>query len=518
MSTYEYLKGELTKQKTDLMFKPERLDELSDTERKEIELLIVEECKRGNITSFPYIPYLKTVVVNADIPRDVIRNFPDLQKAQICRYMFKATKLYLYVDLILEVADHSPEAFSILIQMYKEMEEGRVKAQTGKQLKRIQETNGAVYKALYDKFIGSVDLQKADVPKPTVPEEKKQLLEHMKAYRDRILSRFKVEESEKRLDMRSALYGFIVGDAFGVPVEFESRAALYNKPATQMLEFGSHKVPKGTWSDDSSMTLATMDSISSKGTIDYEDMMHRFIAWSEQAEYTATDSVFDIGITTSSALRYYMYNGKPALESGLTDVRSNGNGSLMRILPACLYVYSLVPEEDKKVEIINNVSSLTHAHEISKMGCYIYYKFMESLLGGNNKETAYQDICKVDYSKYYSPETINVYKRILDGNLMNISIDQISSSGYVVSTLEAVLWTILNTKDYREAIIRSVNLGEDTDTVGAITGSLAGMIYGYETIPKEWLEVIPKQDYLNSLIDEFNAQILNKPNAKSIKL
>ena len=190
----------------------------------------------------------------------------------------------------------------------------------------------------------------------------------------------------------------------------------------------------------------------------------------------------------------------------------------MRILPICLCVSKLNIDEAKKVEIINNVSALTHGHEISKMGCYIYYKYVESLLKGADKVTAYNEICKVDYSKYYSPETLEVYKRILNGGLQNIPIDKISSSGYVVSTLEAALWTILNTKDYKQAIIRSVNLGDDTDTVGAITGSLAGMIYGYKSIPKEWVDTLPKRDYLDSLINEYNEKIMGIPSSKSMKL
>jgi len=517
--TYDYLKMELTKQKKDLMFSPELLDQLNDDERREIENLILEECRKGNITSFSYIPYLKNKNYISEIPRKIIKKFPDLQKAQICRYLYDASKLYMYVDMLLEIAQSNPQVYSILIQIYKDMEDGRAKDETGKIIFRIQKTNGAIYKELYEKELlaEGIDVEpKKTGDVPSIPEEKKHLLEEMKAYRDKIVDRIKSKNIINRLDIRNGLYGFVVGDAFGVPVEFKSRSSLHNNPATTMLEYGSHPVPKGTWSDDTSMTLATMDSMSSTHSIDYNDIMKNFISWVEDANYTATDRVFDIGITTRTALSNFK-RGKNSIECGLTDLHSNGNGSLMRMLPICLCLVHLKIEEQKKVEIINNISSLTHAHEISKMGCYIYYKYIESLIKGNDKIQAYNDICNIDYSKYYSKETIEVYNRILNGELSNIPIDKISSSGYVVSTLEAVLWTILNTKNYKEAIIRSVNLGDDTDTVGAITGSLAGMLYGYESIPREWLAAIPKKQYLNKLVENFN-KLMFKQNEKTRKL
>jgi len=527
MNAYEYIKKELNQTKTDLMFKPELLDELTDKERLEIELEILSLINKGNRTSFKYIPFLKKVDIHNNINKLTIKQLNPYYQAEIYKYLYLNKPNTQYIIDIINLAMDNIQVYSLLIFMYDELENGtRIKAEVFDAIVDIKDKNQGVFLEMYNKRMGD----RKDLPEPnsgengpmfhvrnnfTSEEHKQTVLNNLISLRNRLIKENRAKQ--ERLSIKDSLYGFIVGDAFGVPVEFQSRKVLSIKPVTSMLEYGSHHVPKGTWSDDSSMTLATMDSIAKNPNIDYEDMMHRFIEWSEKAEYTATDIVFDIGITTSSALRNFMYQNKSATEAGLSDIRSNGNGSLMRILPISLYVYTNIPEEDKKVEIINNASSLTHAHEISKMGCYIYTKFIEALLKGSSKEEAYKSICSIDYSKYYSEETIKVYERILNGNLKSIGVDDISSSGYVVSTLEAVLWTILNTNSFQESIIKSVNLGNDTDTVGAITGSLAGILYGYSSIPKEWLDAIPKQDYLNGLITEYD-KVLNKEKNNSIKL
>ncbi|MBQ6817211.1 MAG: ADP-ribosylglycohydrolase family protein, partial [Bacilli bacterium] len=129
-----------------------------------------------------------------------------------------------------------------------------------------------------------------------------------------------------------AMYGFVIADALGVPAEFKSRNSLSKSPITDMVGYGTHNVPEGTWSDDTSMVLATQDSINKCGKIDYDDIMNRFAAWYKKGEYTTDGKVFDIGITTSNAIRNYS-SGKKALKCGGTGERDNGNGSLMRMIP-----------------------------------------------------------------------------------------------------------------------------------------------------------------------------------------
>lgn len=312
-----------------------------------------------------------------------------------------------------------------------------------------------------------------------------------------------VELSENLKEkIEAGIYGFVLGDALGVPVEFCEREYLKKYPVKEMMGYGSHKVPEGTWSDDTSLTLAAMDSISKVQGIDYEDVMKRFNSWTTLAEYTATNELFDIGISTSKAIGNYKF-GIPATSCGLDGIRDNGNGSLMRILPFVYYIYVNDLTEDEKVDIINSASSLTHAHEISRLGCKIYADYVMSLLDGVDKFEALNLLKLNDYSKYYSQETIDVYSRILKGDLGSLSEDEIKSSGYVVSSLEASIWCTLMNDTYESAVISAVNLGSDTDTVGAITGSINGIIHGMQALPERWLEKIKSKDYLDGITERF---------------
>lgn len=309
-----------------------------------------------------------------------------------------------------------------------------------------------------------------------------------------------ISESTPTID---SVFGFAIADAVGVPAEFKSRQSLKMNPITDMVGYGSHHMPEGTWSDDSSMTIATMDSINECQEIDYSDIMKKFCEWERNSKYTATGVFFDIGISTSSALHRFMSGQKPT-ECGGKSIRDNGNGSLMRILPIVLYANSKNLSYEEEVALINEMSSLTHGHEISQLGCKIYSDYVKGLLNGSSKNECLENLQMIDYSQYYSPESINYYKRIFDGSIANLPEDAIKSSGFVVDTLEASIWCTHNSQNYEEAVLKAVNLGDDTDTVGAITGSINGLIYGYENIPKYWRENLKSKEYLLKVCDKFD--------------
>lgn len=306
--------------------------------------------------------------------------------------------------------------------------------------------------------------------------------------------------------MKAGIMGFVVGDALGVPVEFLNRELLQRSPLKEMVGYGSHSVPEGTWSDDTSLMIAAMDSIKENGDIDFDDIMHKFTEWVNYAKYTATDELFDIGISTRKAI-FNFKRGEKAVNCGTKGINENGNGSLMRILPFVYYLKFSNFSEDEKTILINQASSLTHAHEISKLGCKIYNDYISLLLDGVDKIKALDLLKKIDYSKYYSNDSINVYNRILKGDLKSLNINDIKSSGYVIDSLEASLWCTLTNDSYEDAVVAAVNLGEDTDTIGAITGSINGIIYGKNNIPERWLNKLRKKEYLEELSNQFISTI-----------
>ena len=301
--------------------------------------------------------------------------------------------------------------------------------------------------------------------------------------------------------VKDSLYGFIVGDAMGVPIEFEDREKLINKPVTSMLGYGSHDVEAGVYSDDTSMTLATMDSIiKQNGIINYNDIADKFCNWVNNNEYTATNKIFDIGMTTKYALIKYFNNKIDATMCGGTNINENGNGSLMRMLPIALYCfYKNIKDDNEIFTLVKNSSSITHAHDISILGCYIYVRYVISLLETKNKISSYNFIKKLDYSMFIEEVKLE-YSRIIFSDISTLNINDINSSGYVVDTLEAVFWIILNCSSYNESIIGAINLGGDTDTIGAITGSIAGILYGYDNISKRWLSKLKNKDYIDEII------------------
>ncbi len=301
-----------------------------------------------------------------------------------------------------------------------------------------------------------------------------------------------------------AVIGHVVGDALGVPVEFFSRDKLKNDPVYDMHEFGSHQQPKGTWSDDSSMMLSTLASITECRGIDYNDIMRRYSKWIKEGYMTPFGKPFGIGRTTFTSIAKY-WKGETAQKCGYSREKDNGNGSLMRVLPVSIYsVLDGVHQFtiDEKLKVIHQASALTHAHPRTCIACGIYTFVLEELLavpiksaiesGLRNAKNYYKDI----------PE-IAAFDRMFSDNFALTETDEIKSSGYIVDTLEAAMWCLLQTDSYKECVLKAVNLGGDTDTIAAIAGSLAGILYGYENIPQEWIDATVKIDMILDLCENF---------------
>ena len=297
--------------------------------------------------------------------------------------------------------------------------------------------------------------------------------------------------------IKAVMVGHAVGDALGVPVEFASREEIAPSPVTDMEGFGTYPYPAGTWSDDTSMSLAALDSLAD-GEVDWNKIMDNFGKWLDDGEYTPSGKAFDVGRTCLNAIVNYFLNGSEATKSGGTNERSNGNGSLMRIHP-----FALMAAYSKKIHcdwenIIEQASSLTHAHERSKLACKIYTRILMRLLDAPRKESVTFALGWADCRYAESPE-YHHYKRLFSTDFDKLPSDEIKSTGYVVDTLEAAVWCLLTTDSYKECVLKAVNLGEDTDTVAAIAGGLAGALYGYESIPEEWLTTLIKREYIESL-------------------
>lgn len=306
--------------------------------------------------------------------------------------------------------------------------------------------------------------------------------------------------------VHSALFGVAVGDALGVPVEFKDRDELTRFPVLGMKEYGSHGQPAGTWSDDSSLTFCLAESLCEGYNIN--QVAQFFVNWRNAQMWTPHGRVFDIGMATNYAIHRITQGIDPTLCGGF-NIEDNGNGSLMRILPLVFYLKNKNIEEI--YQITKEVSSITHAHFRSVFACFIYLVYALEIMKGLNKQDAYSNMQQIiaDFlkEKDLNKNELSLFDRILKQNINSVEEDNIHSSGYVLHSLEASLWCLLTSNNYKETVLKAVNLGSDTDTTGAIAGGLAGIYYGYDTIPNEWIEVLARKNDIFNLCDKLEKKL-----------
>lgn len=300
---------------------------------------------------------------------------------------------------------------------------------------------------------------------------------------------------------KNGIMGLVVADALGVPYEFKSREKIKQNPCVDMIGHGTFNVEAGCWSDDSSMTLATLDSL--QNGYNPIDIMNKFIDWYKKDAYTPFGEVFDMGMATGDAIDNCL-NTKDITTCGLSSEYSNGNGSLMRILPICIYaVLQQLPVEEA-IQMVHETSSLTHAHIRSKIACGIYYFLVKAIIEHNDSlPIVLQKGITNAFNYYQENDELQHYMRIQYLNIFQqLPESVIKSGGYVVESLEASIYCLLNNNTYKDTVLHAVNLGFDTDTTAAIAGGLAGLYYTYENIPQTWLDTIKKREYNEQLCEK----------------
>ncbi len=309
---------------------------------------------------------------------------------------------------------------------------------------------------------------------------------------------------------KSALYAAIAGDALGVPVEHSARHELTLCAVKNMLGYGRYDQPKGTWSDDTSMTLCTIEVLAEG--YDVEALGRKFCAWIFDGEWTPWGYVFDSGITTFTALDKIRNDGMSAKDSGGDSEDDNGNGSLMRMLPAALYFSN--EDTDEYLKRIHEISAITHAHPRAMMGCGIYACIVRELLSNDDKTAAFRAGVKKALEHYqlheaFAPQ-LRHYGRILSHGVEDIDRQSISSSGYIVHTLEAALWCFLRNDNTNDILLEAVNLGLDTDTTGCVAGGLAGLYHGLDGVPADWLESLARKEEIDAQIEQFSQVLASR--------
>jgi ADP-ribosyl-[dinitrogen reductase] hydrolase len=231
------------------------------------------------------------------------------------------------------------------------------------------------------------------------------------------------------------------------------------------------------------MALALADSIASVGW-DLNDQACRYLAWWRKGKYSVNDRCFDIGITTQSALRRFEKTGDAKI-SGDTSDRASGNGSIMRLAPVPIRYADLFPGQlGELVRLLVESSLPTHASPQCLSAC----AYMGLIVAGLIQGAAREEVLTPSWSPLLRLREIQPLHLEVDavakGSFRQRQPPEIVGSGYVVKSLEAALWAFHDAKDFREAALRAVNLGDDADTTGAVCGQLAGAYWGESGIPQ----------------------------------
>ncbi len=302
--------------------------------------------------------------------------------------------------------------------------------------------------------------------------------------------------------VKGAYFGLAIGDALGVPVECMSRAHLSQNPIKNFDQEYFQNENKGVWSDDSSLTFCLAETIIEGFSVAL--LGSKIKAWYLENYWAPKGVAFEIGIATRNAIDR-LEKGVIATESGESGEYSNGNGSLMRVSPLAFFL--LNESIEQRFQIVKTVSSITHAHIRSVISCFFFIEFLQNLIKINDKFEAFKQTQNTvrDYinSTSCNNDEKQLFLRLFYDKIHLLEAEEIFSSAYVIHTLEASIWSFLTTNNYEEAILKAINLGHDTDTTGSVTGTLAGVFYGYDSINKNFIQTIVRTEDIDKLSIRF---------------
>ncbi|HEX6985075.1 MAG TPA: ADP-ribosylglycohydrolase family protein [Planctomycetaceae bacterium] len=305
-------------------------------------------------------------------------------------------------------------------------------------------------------------------------------------------------KAEKVVDRkRGALLGLAVGDALGAAVEFSAPGTF--EPVTGYRAGGPHGLGPGEWTDDTSMALALADSLAAAG-FDAADQARRYLAWWRRGDYSVTGRCFDIGNATRAALARFEKSGD-LLASGDPSERASGNGSIMRLAPVPVCYADLFPDDVAELARLAAESSRpTHASPQCLSACRYFAALLAGLIHGLDQDEVLSPDWPVLKELRRAEPLHPKVESVASGSFRGKEPPEIRGSGYVIESLEAALWAFNDAADFRGAVLRAVNLGDDADTTGAVCGQLAGVCWGEGGIPAEWLDGLARRDLIETAL------------------
>ena len=273
---------------------------------------------------------------------------------------------------------------------------------------------------------------------------------------------------------RGTLLGLAVGDALGSTLEF-SRPTPDSPLHTEIVGGGPFKISPGAHTDDTCMAMAMATSLLERNGFDPVHLMDEFIQWYRGGKYSVSGKCDDIGNTVKEALEKWERERVTPF-CGNIENKASGNGAIMRLAP--IVIWNRHSSQNALIYAVLQ-SMLTHSSAL----CIKYAKLLASILWNGTLD----------------PRTIE------DLNLVKLPEDETWPRypwGDVMSSMKAAVWAVRTTTTFEDALIKAVNLGGDSDSVGAITGQIAGMIYGSVGIPGRWKDALIAGDQIEALAED----------------
>jgi ADP-ribosylglycohydrolase len=294
---------------------------------------------------------------------------------------------------------------------------------------------------------------------------------------------------------RGAFFGNLIGDALGAPVEFQERDSY--PEVRDMIYCETFRLPAGSFTDDGSMMLCLAASLANTGGVqDPANVLSHYLAWYIEGYMSSSGSLFDIGRTTRDALDDYRTYGR--LVARTDAPYQAGNGSVMRIAP--IPIMFGMQTLSKGWAAGEESSKTTHTNAEAIWGCGLWAVLTGMAIRGYPKEQLLAFFDDIPHSYVGSIARYTAaWDRVVRKEFLTKSRNAISSSGFVVDTVEAALWAFFGTDTFEDGLIKVVNLGKDTDTVGAVYGILAGAYYGVSAIPDRWMAALQKRQLVEEV-------------------
>ncbi len=313
------------------------------------------------------------------------------------------------------------------------------------------------------------------------------------------------EESNIQLKNSIAcLLGLACGDALGTTLEFtkneqESLAQFGRGEVTErgsqehhtdIIGGGVFKLKAGEWTDDTSMALCISKSLQEDG-FSLKGQMDNYVKWMRHGYLSSNGRCFDIGVTTSNAIKQYLHLKNP--KAGSKEIHHSGNGSIMRLAPIPIYFYQNI---NKTIQYSAESSLTTHGSPECIESCMLLGAILNLFINNINNESKKELIFNSNLESILNLKEQKVIQLLNGDSWLKLKYEELPNTGYVIDTLRSALWCLYYSNNFKEALTLAVNLCGDADTIGAVCGQLAGAYYGYDQIPNHWISIIKESTYI----------------------